>query len=199
MSPLVDETPTTYRGRPRYEGANIRTWIGFKHFEYLVEEAVLAYFRERGHAPADLYHTYGLGLEIVDSSIHLPNALNIDDEVTATVVAADRQRGDGLALRVRLDATRNAGNIGDDTEAKVLTGKVRVALVREKEAPGTEPVPAELEPYVVSGGAGGGGAAPAPPAAGGAGAAAPPPPGGGRGGGAPPRPGATPPPPPPRP
>lgn len=150
MSELVDETPTIYRGRPRYEGANIRTWIGFKHFQYLLEEAVLTYFRERGHGPADLYHTYGLGLEIVDSSIQLPNALNIDDEVTVTVTSADKQRGNGLSLRVRFDATRNAGNVGDATEAKVLVGKVRVALVREKEAPGQEPVPAELEDYVVS-------------------------------------------------
>ena len=33
--------------RPRYEGANICTWIGFKHVNYLVEEAVLAHFRSR--------------------------------------------------------------------------------------------------------------------------------------------------------
>ena len=51
--------------RPRYEGANIRTWIGFKHFMYLVEEAVLHWFRERGLGPQRLYHEYGLGLEIV--------------------------------------------------------------------------------------------------------------------------------------
>lgn len=150
MSVLVDQTPTIYHGRPRYEGANIRTWIGFKHFQYLLEEAVLTYFRERGYAPADLYHTYGLGLEIVDSSIQLPQALNIDDEVTVTVTSATKQRGNGLALTVRFDATRNAGNAGDADEANVLTGKVRVALVREKNAPGQEPGPSNIEGFVVS-------------------------------------------------
>ena len=34
--------------RPRYEGANIRTWIGFKHLMYLAEEAVLEWLRIRG-------------------------------------------------------------------------------------------------------------------------------------------------------
>ncbi len=150
MSRLLDHEPTVYHGRPRYEGANIRTWIGFKHFEYLVEEAVLQYFRDRGYGPAVLYHTYGLGLEIVDSSIQLPNALNVDDEVTATVTAAPTQPAGMLALNVKFTATREAGNIGDETEAKVLSGKVRVALVREKDAPGDAPAPADLDPYVVS-------------------------------------------------
>src|SRR5690606_15299388 len=113
MSRLLDHEPTVYHGRPRYEGANIRTWIGFKHFEYLVEEAVLQYFRDRGYGPAVLYHTYGLGLEIVDSSIQLPNALNVDDEVTATVTAAPTQPAGMLALNVKFTATREAGNIGD--------------------------------------------------------------------------------------
>jgi trans-aconitate methyltransferase len=35
--------------RPRHEGANMRTWIGFKHFLYLAEEAVLHWFRDHGY------------------------------------------------------------------------------------------------------------------------------------------------------
>ena len=42
LSPLVHTT------RPSYEGANIRTWVGFKHFMYLVEESVLAWLRGSG-------------------------------------------------------------------------------------------------------------------------------------------------------
>jgi hypothetical protein len=47
---LLDGT-TRIRLRPCYEGADICTWIGFKHVDHLVEEAVLAHFRGAG-APA---------------------------------------------------------------------------------------------------------------------------------------------------
>src|SRR5262249_51880992 len=78
-------TVTALTCRPRYEGANIRTWIGFKQFMLLAEEAVLAWFRERGLGPQRLYHEHGLGLEIVDSSVQLPALLEVDDEVRAEV------------------------------------------------------------------------------------------------------------------
>ena len=141
---LLDGEPTSYVGFPRYEGANIRTWIGFKHFMYLVEEAVLQYFRERGVGPHDLYHRYGLGLEVVDSSVQLPTALDVDDRVHATVVAGRPKPEQGAPFVVELAVERPAGTV------TVLKGKVRVALVTIKDGAGSDPVPGFLAPYVVS-------------------------------------------------
>jgi pimeloyl-ACP methyl ester carboxylesterase/acyl-CoA thioesterase FadM len=143
VTELLDGEPTSYVGMPRYEGANIRTWIGFKHFMYLVEEAILQYFRDRGVGARSLYHTYGLGLEIVDSSVQLPVALEVDEQVYATVVSGKAKPGQGAPFTVSLTVER------DGQTVTALKGKVRVALVAVKDGSGTEPVPAFLEPYVV--------------------------------------------------
>ena len=143
MTPDPEPTPTTYTGRPRYEGANIRTWIGFKHFYSLGEEAVLQHFRDRGLGPEALYHRYGLGLEVVDSSIQLPATLGIDDEVRATVQPVAAKPGDGAAFTVKLAVDR------DGAPVTVLTGKVRVALVAEKDAPGSDPAPPAVAAFAV--------------------------------------------------
>jgi acyl-CoA thioesterase FadM len=126
-------------GRPRYEGANIRTWVGFKHFMYLVEEALLAWFRDQGHPAGQVFHRYGLGLEVVDSSVLLPAVLDVDDEVQAEV---SELRPGRFAVRLRV-------NRGDGADTVVLRGKVTVALVVERDAAPTEPVPAELAGLVV--------------------------------------------------
>ncbi|HEU4426336.1 MAG TPA: acyl-CoA thioesterase [Pilimelia sp.] len=132
---------TTVVLRPRYEGANIRTWIGFKHFMYLAEDAVLSWFRERGLGPHRLYHQHGVGLAVVDSSLLLPAVLEVDDEVHAEVTAGDRPGRFGVRLRVHRDGA----------DRLVSRGKLTVALVREDGTPGTEPVPDELAPLVVDG------------------------------------------------
>jgi acyl-CoA thioesterase FadM len=120
---------TTLLARPRYEGANIRTWIGFKHFMYLVEEGVLEWFRERDLGPQRLFHEHGVGLEIVDSSAQLPALLEVDDIVEAQVDAIAPGRFD-----VRLRIHRAHGSVLG------LRGKVTVALVREAAAaPGELP------------------------------------------------------------
>jgi acyl-CoA thioesterase FadM len=124
---------TVHYGRPAYEGANIRTWIGFKHFMYLVEQAVLQWLRDQGTSARDLYLEHGLGFEIVDCSVQLPAVLEIDDEVRAQVTA-DR----GRRLAVTLSVLRGG------TEVTVLRGKVTVALVRERTAPLHRPVPDAL-------------------------------------------------------
>ena len=41
MTMTISSGATVVHAYPAYEGANIRTWIGFKHFMYLVEQAVL--------------------------------------------------------------------------------------------------------------------------------------------------------------
>ena len=128
------------RCRPRYEGCNIGTWIGFKHFMLLVEEAVLHWFRDGGLGPGRLYHEFGLGLEVIDSSVQLPALLEVDDEVVAEVFE-DRPGRFTVTLRVARD--------GADTT--VLRGRIAVALVRETEPSPRGPLPAGLSPLVVAG------------------------------------------------
>ncbi|MGH3935805.1 MAG: thioesterase family protein, partial [Pseudonocardiaceae bacterium] len=99
----------------------------------------LQWFREHAGGPAQLYHEYGLGLEIVDSSVLLPAVLEVDDEVVASVVA---QRPGRFLVRLRV---RRSG-----ADVVALRGKVTVALVREKDAPGRRSPPAELMPLVVA-------------------------------------------------
>jgi len=140
---LLDGQPTTYVGAPRYEGANIRTWIGFKHFMYLTEEAILQYFRDRGVGARQLYHDHHLGLEIIDNSIQLPAPLEVDDEVTATVVSGPPKPGYGAPFVVHLAVNR------DGTSVTVAKAKVRVALIELKEDAPAAPAPALIQPYVV--------------------------------------------------
>lgn len=130
-------TVTSLRIRPGYEGANIRTWVGFRHFGYLAEAAVLEWFRGRGTGPARLFHHHGLGLEIVDSSLLLPAVLDVDDEVVATV---DPVRPGCFTVRL---AVRR-----DGAEVAVCRGRLTVALVRE--ADGAAPVAAEHAGLVVA-------------------------------------------------
>lgn len=139
MTDTLQTVPTVLEGRPRYEGANIRTWVGFKHFMYLVEEAVLAWLRDNGAGARELFHDYGLGAEIVDCSVQLPAVLEVDDLVRAEVVAAS-----GRQLQVRLLVTREGG------EVVALRGKVTLALVPERDAPAHRTAPAPLDTYQVN-------------------------------------------------
>lgn len=130
-------TSTELVTRPRYEGANIHTWVGFKHFMYLVEEAVLEWLREAGPGARTLFHEYGLGAEIIDCSVQLPAALEIDDQVTVTLNPAPVRR-----MPVRICARR------DGVDQTVLRGHVTPRLIPEPLAPHHRPAPkhlAELE------------------------------------------------------
>jgi acyl-CoA thioesterase FadM len=129
----IDRITTVRHSRPGFEGANIRTWIGFKHFIYLVEQAVLQWLAEQGTSGRDLYLEHGLGLEIVDCSVQLPAVLELDDEVRAEVTEAGGRR-----LTVRLSVVR------DGKDVTVLRGKLSVALVREQTAATRKPAPAGL-------------------------------------------------------
>jgi len=147
MTDLLEQSPTIYLGRPRYEGANIRTWVGFKHFTYLLEEGVLQFFRDRGIGPEVLYRNHGLGLEFVETSIQLPATLLVDDEVTVTVTPVTPvvgRPGNGASFTVKHTVPR------DGRTVTVLTGKARVALVVEPDAPGHESAPTELADFVVA-------------------------------------------------
>ncbi|PYQ16460.1 MAG: hypothetical protein DMF80_04675, partial [Acidobacteria bacterium] len=61
-----------------FEGSNIGAWLGFKHFMYLMEEAAIQHVREQWGGPGALWREYGLGVEIVDSSIRILTALHLD-------------------------------------------------------------------------------------------------------------------------
>jgi acyl-CoA thioesterase FadM len=132
----VTDQDTAVALRPRREGANIHTWIGFKQFMLMAEEAVLDWYRRNAIGAARLYLDHGLGLSVVDCSVQLPAVLELDDAVDATVTGGP---GDFL---VRLRARR-------PTTPTVLRGRVGVALVREEGAPATAAVPATLAPLVV--------------------------------------------------
>ncbi|MDG4831696.1 thioesterase family protein [Solwaraspora sp. WMMD1047] len=108
-------------GRPRYEGSNICTWIGFKHVMYLVEEAVLDHLRQSGLVPRQLYEEHGLGVEIVDSDARIASALHMDDEVHTEVVSRPSE-GDTLVFRTTSHVQRPTGRI------KAVSATVRVQV-----------------------------------------------------------------------
>lgn len=140
---LLAGPAATITTHPRYEGANIRTWIGFKHFMYLVEEAILQYFRDRDLGVQSLYHDHGLGLEILDCSVQLPHALEIDDLVVTSVKPAPRQPdAPGAAFTAEITIPG-----GDEEATRALIGKITVALVQEHQEDAT--YPEDLRPYVV--------------------------------------------------
>ncbi len=134
--------PTLFEGRPRYDGANIGTFIGFKNFMALAEEAVLQHFRDHGLGPQHLFERHGLGLEIADSSTRLVNTLHADDLVRGTVRSFLPRTGAGLDCRVELTTKR------DGRTLTVLTGRLRAALVEEADGARVEPVPQALRPLV---------------------------------------------------
>ncbi|QFU90548.1 thioesterase family protein [Amycolatopsis sp. YIM 10] len=125
--------PTSRELRPRYEGSNICTWIGFKHVNYLVEEAVLDHMRLGGLAPGALYERFGLCVDLVDLDTRIHTALHLDDTAVAEVAPAAEQPADGLAFTVRLAVAGGAARAG--------TAKVRVALRLDPARGETAPLP----------------------------------------------------------
>ncbi|HEX3649984.1 MAG TPA: hypothetical protein VHV49_16270, partial [Pseudonocardiaceae bacterium] len=118
---LFDDATTT-RLRPRYEGSNIGSWIGFKHINYLAEEAVLEHFRSVGRSARSLYEDHGLCVEIVGLDTRISTGFRMDDLVEA-VVRAEPADGE-LAFVVGLAVDRGTGR------RKAARSKVRVLLRR---------------------------------------------------------------------
>lgn len=134
---------TVVERRPRFEGSNICSWIGFKHVMYLVEEAILEHFRAHKLAPQHLYEEYGLCLEIVDSAVRILHALHMDDLVRIEVRPVTQVGNRELLFTVQIIINRGGQSI------KALTGKVAV-IFRQDQSGATVSSPAELVPYVVS-------------------------------------------------
>lgn len=135
------EGASTVTVRPRYEGNNICTWIGFKHVNYLVEEAVLDHFRSAGLSSRRLFEEFGLGLDLVGLDTRILNAFHLDDEAVAEVTPDTGGDPGVLAFKVRLSKVGNEG--------KDVTSKVKVALRRESYIEDADSVPAELAPYAI--------------------------------------------------
>lgn len=137
---LGDETTTQLR--PPFEGSNIGSWIGFKHINYLAEEAVLAHFRATGLSARSLYEDYGLCVEIVDLDTRISTGFRLDDLVDAVVRPDHEVTGGELAFTVGLTIGRGS------QRKKAAKSKVRVLLRRDfLEAP-AETAPAELLPFI---------------------------------------------------
>lgn len=130
------ESVTEVSMRPRFEGSNICSWIGFKHVNYLIEEAVLEHFREAGLPARSLYEEHGLCVDITGIDTRISHAFHIDDRVTARVVPT---RGDGeLTCRVTLAVER------DGAQVPAATATVRVLLRRDTRGGHTGDDPAGL-------------------------------------------------------
>lgn len=111
---------TTAVIKPRFEGSNICTWIGFKHVMYCIEEAVLEHFRNQGLAPRPLYEEKGLCLEIVNASVRILHALHMDDSVRVSVIPKTKPADTEIVMGIELMIDR------DGKELKALTGTVNV-------------------------------------------------------------------------
>ncbi|MGH4032648.1 hypothetical protein ACQB60_27340 [Actinomycetota bacterium Odt1-20B] len=115
-------TATTTQVRPRYEGSNICTWIGFKHVNYLVEEAVLDHFRQSGLPARALYEEHGLGLDLVLIDSRILHAFHMDDIAEAEVVPWTKETDGTIGFKVTIRFERNGETL------KAVTSKVRVSL-----------------------------------------------------------------------
>ncbi|MFI9629743.1 hypothetical protein [Streptomyces sp. NPDC052042] len=139
---LLNETAAV-TVRPRYEGSNICTWIGFKHVNYMVEEAVLDHFRTSGLAARSLFEQYALGLDIVDLDTRILHAFHMDDTARAEVVPDTKDADGVLGFRVTLTVERNGEPV------KAVTSKVKVSLRPDGYLDSAPEVPAELGRFVV--------------------------------------------------
>ncbi|WP_431782935.1 hypothetical protein [Streptomyces chumphonensis] len=137
------ETTSTVTVRPRYEGSNICTWIGFKHVNYMVEEAVLDHFRTAGLPARGLYEEFGLGLDIVDLDTRILHAFHMDDTAQAEVVPHTKEDDRVIGFRVTVTVER------DGEPVKAVTSKVKVSLRPDGYLQSADEPPALLSRFVV--------------------------------------------------
>ena len=141
---LLTQTSTVTLS-PGYEGANIGTYIGFKHVNYLVEKAVIEHFRTSGMPVGRLYEQYGLGFDVIGLESRLRGGLFVDDQAECAVTPVTDADA-AFAFKVSLTVRR------DGEPKKIVTSSVRAVLRRDEDdrrLPGRLPVPAALAPYVV--------------------------------------------------
>ena len=140
---LFENGPTILERRPRFEGSNICTWIGFKHVMYLVEEAILEHFRRCGLQPRRLFEEQGICVDIVSSGVRILHALHMDDSVRMEVTPKPTS-GSDLIFGVQMFVNR------DGAELKCVTGKVKVVLLQDHCGITVTPPANEVSPNIVS-------------------------------------------------
>lgn len=144
ISYLASET-TEVALRPSYEGANIGPWIGFKHVNYMIEEAVITHYRKAGHDVRTAYADYGLCWEIVDIDTRIIHVFNLDEAVRLQVRSAAQQSDGEYAVDVVVHGDRQGESV------KLARSKVVVALRKDSRwLTATEPLPPELAAAAVA-------------------------------------------------
>ncbi|MFJ4650570.1 hypothetical protein ACIP5Y_04745 [Nocardia sp. NPDC088792] len=101
------------------EGANIRTWIGFKHFEYVVSDAIREYLTASGVDARQLIIDGG-AFEVVASRVALTSVIELGDRLTVRIVELIRVAADRLSAIVEIDNLRSA--------QRALKGRYQILL-----------------------------------------------------------------------
>jgi acyl-CoA thioesterase FadM len=138
--------PSTITLSPGYEGANIGTYIGFKHVNYLVEKAVIEHFRFCGLPIGELYERHGLGFDVIDLESHLRGGLFVDDLVEFTVTPVGGEYATEFIFEVSISTVR------DGSRKKIATSTVRAVLRRDEDdrrLPSRTAAPAALQRFTV--------------------------------------------------
>ena len=147
-------TAMVIRARPSAVSCNIRTWIGFKQFFDLLEAGVLAWIEAQGISPRELYHAYGLAVEMADVSAQLPAVLELGDDVEISITSRPRggltatisvARGDMtvVALKASITVALCEASLSMATMGAMVKGDGRpVSTPRGGSARGVSPRPA---------------------------------------------------------
>lgn len=146
LKTLLSE-PTTVTLSPSYEGANIGTYIGFKHVNCLVEKAVLEHFRSAGLPIGRLYERHGLGFDLVSLESRLRGGLFVDDEAVLEVTPRTGDGDDRFGFTVTISVPR------DGQLQKAVTSSATAVLRRDdddRRLPDRAPAPAALERFTVA-------------------------------------------------
>ncbi|MGW0206002.1 hypothetical protein ACWDZ8_09290 [Streptomyces sp. NPDC003233] len=143
---VLTET-TTVSLTPGYEGANIGTYIGFKHVNYLVEKAVIEHFRRQGLPVGRLYERYGLGFDLTELEARLRGGLFVDDEAALEVKPVTGDDDTAFRFKVAITVLR------DGKPKKIVTASAAAVLRRDEDdrrLPGRVPAPAVLDRFTVT-------------------------------------------------
>jgi acyl-CoA thioesterase FadM len=143
---VLQET-TTVSLTPGFEGANIGTYIGFKHVNYLVEKAVIEHFRRTGLPVGELYERHGLGFDLTDLESRLRGGLFVDDEAVLEVRPVTEDGENLFRFAVTITVPR------DGQPKKIVTAKASAVLRRDdddRRLPDRVPAPAALDRFTVA-------------------------------------------------
>jgi acyl-CoA thioesterase FadM len=88
------------------EGANIRTWTGFKHFEYVVSEMMLRYLASSG-TDVRQFVIDGGSFDIVSSRVSLTSVIELGDDLVVRVLDIARVAGARFCATVEIGNRRS--------------------------------------------------------------------------------------------